>query len=136
MRRILLAVILLAAPALADEAAPWMVGTWFGTGQPNDRSSMYIDRMRPDGSWRGEYRTCHKGKAEDLVQEGSWSVRGNLLVLKVRTVDSFPMPRTDTYRMLQHSDKAQKYIELPMQFSYSPSRMPDGYKMPPCDLVS
>ena len=36
---------------------------------------MYIDRMRADGSWRGEYRTCIKGKPLDEVQEGHWTLQ-------------------------------------------------------------
>jgi hypothetical protein len=132
--RIALALMLIAAPVTA--APSWMIGTWFGTGQPHDRSSMYIDRMRPDGSWRGEYRTCHKGKAEDLVQEGRWTLEGDILVLTVKMVDGMTLPRVDRYRMLSHSNTAQKYVELPMNFAYTPSRVPDNYKMPPCDLVS
>ena len=61
MRWLLASLILtLASPA---SAASYMVGTWFGHGQPDDKEAMYIDRMRADGSWRGEYRTCIKGKA-------------------------------------------------------------------------
>ena len=92
--------------------------------------------MRPGGTWRGEYRTCVKGKPEDLVQEGSWSLNGDILTLKVRTVNDFPMPRVDIYRMLQHSPSAQKYVELPLNFAYTPKRVADDFKMPPCDLVS
>ena len=59
MRSLALCVILLsAAPA---NAASYMVGTWFGYGQPGSKDSMYIDRMLSDGRWRGEYRTCFKG---------------------------------------------------------------------------
>jgi hypothetical protein len=137
--RLALALALLSSSVLigpAFAAPSYMIGTWFGTGQPNDRSSMYIDRMRPDGSWRGEYRTCFKGKAQDQIQEGRWALQGDILLLNVHTMDGMPMPRVDRYRMLQHSDKAQKYIELPMQFAYTPTRVPDGYKMPACDLVS
>ena len=132
--RCLMALLLLTAPALA--APSYMIGTWFGTGQPHDHSSMYIDRMRPNGSWRGEYRTCVKGKPDDLVQQGSWSLNGDILTLKVQTVNDFPMPRTDTYKMLAHSAKAQKYIELSKNFPYTPQRVGDDFKMPPCDLVS
>lgn len=134
MRALLLILTLTTVPALA--APSYMIGTWFGTGQPNDRSSMYVDRMRPNGSWRGEYRTCVKGKAEDLVQQGSWSLNGDILTLKVQTVNDFPMPRTDTYKILQHSPTMQKYVEVPLNFPYTPKRMADDFKMPPCDLVS
>ena len=134
MRLVIAACLLLMTPALAEPS--YMVGTWFGTGQPHDRSSMYIDRMRPNGTWRGEYRTCIKGKAEDLVQEGNWQLTGDMLILKVKTVNDFPMPRTDSYRMLSHSPTAQKYVELPLNFPYTPKRVADDFKMPPCDLVS
>jgi hypothetical protein len=134
MRALLPFLTLMIAPALA--APPYMIGTWFGTGQPHDRSSMYIDRMTPNGSWRGEYRTCVKGKAEDLVQQGSWSLNGDILTLKVQRVNDFPTLRIDTYKMLEHSSTAQKYIELPLNFPYTPKRVADDFKMPPCDLVS
>ena len=131
-----LAVLLALSVTPAVAAPSYMIGTWFGTGQPHDRSSMYIDRMRPNGSWRGEYRTCVKGKPQDTVQEGSWSLNGDILSLKVQTVDSFPLPRTDTYKMLAHSATTQKYIELSRNFPYTPTRVADDFKMPPCDLVS
>ena len=70
--------VLLASPAYAQST---MVGTWFGQGQPNSKESMYIDRMRPDGSWRGEYRTCIKGKSSDQIQEGRWSLSGDTLAV-------------------------------------------------------
>jgi hypothetical protein len=134
MRASGLALLLLTVPAFAVPSP--MIGTWFGTGQPHDRSSMYIDRMRPNGAWRGEYRTCVKGKAEDLVQQGSWSLNGDILTLKVQMVNDFPTLRIDTYKMLEHNNTAQKYIELPLNFPYTPKRVADDFKMPPCDLVS
>ena len=36
---------------------------------------MYIDRMRPDGTWRGEYRVCVKGKpSAPETQTGRWKL--------------------------------------------------------------
>ena len=130
-----LAVLLL--PAMPVLAAPSpMVGSWFGSGQPGDKSSMYIDRMRADGSWRGEYRTCVKGKTQDVVQEGRWALSGDILTLTVQIVDGNFLPRIDTYRMLQIGPTAQKYVELPMNFTYTPKRVADSFTMPRCDLVS
>ena len=123
----------LATPA---GAASYMVGTWFGHGQPEDKQSMYIDRMRPDGSWRGEYRTCIKGKPLDQVQEGRWSLSGDMLSLNVERVNGMRAPRTDLYKMLAHTATTQKYMSLSYNYPYSPQREPDDFKMPSCELIS
>jgi hypothetical protein len=128
------AVLLLAAPATAQT---YMVGTWFGQGQPESKEAMYIDRMRPDGQWRGEYRTCSKGKAiDDQVQTGRWSLQGDILSLKVETVNGQPKARTDLYKMLAHSAKTQKYLSLSWNYPYTPMRVADDFQMPPCALTS
>jgi hypothetical protein len=126
--------VLLATPAYAVSD---MVGTWFGHGQPESKDSMYIDRMRADGSWRGEYRTCHNGKVgDDQVQSGRWSFAGDILTLKVERVDGVPAPRTDTYRMLSHTARSQKYLSLAWNFPYTPQRVADDFRMPSCELTS
>jgi hypothetical protein len=126
-------ILMLALPA---NAASYMVGTWFGHGQPQDEESMYIDRMRPDGSWRGEYRTCIKGKPLDQVQEGHWSLQGDMLSLKVDTVNGMRAPRTDLYKMLAHTATTQKYLSLGWNYPYTPERERDDFKMPSCQLIS
>ena len=131
--RIVALILLTATPAAAQT---WMIGTWFGHGQPQDKAAMYIDRMRPGGSWRGEYRTCNKGKAVDQLQTGHWSVEGDTLTLKVETVDGIASPRTDTYKMLAHSPVAQKYLSTAWNFLYAPQRVVDDFQMPSCELVS
>jgi hypothetical protein len=134
MRAAGLFIFLLIAPA---QAAPsYMVGTWFGHGQPGDKASMYIDLMRADGTWRGEYRTCRKGKALDQVQAGRWALAGDILTLGVETVDGLFAPRSDTYKMLSHDARSQKYISLGWNFPYTPQRMADDFHMPSCELTS
>ncbi|HKU53874.1 MAG TPA: hypothetical protein VJP60_00805 [Rhizomicrobium sp.] len=113
-----------------------MVGTWFGQGQPHSKESMYIDRMRADGSWRGEYRTCIKGKSSDQVQEGRWSLVGDMLILKVEFVDGRSEARTDSYKMLAHTATTQKYVSLGWNFPYTPKKMADDFQMPSCELTS
>ena len=130
---ILMPILALAAPA---SAASYMVGTWFGHGQPQDEEAMYIDRMRADGSWRGEYRTCIKGKGLDEVQEGHWTLQGDMLSLRVDTLDGVRMARTDLYRMLGHTATTQKYLSLGYNYPYTPTREPDDFKMPSCQLIS
>ena len=113
-----------------------MVGTWFGQGQPHSKESMYIDRMRADGSWRGEYRTCLKGKSSDQVQEGRWSLMGDTLILKVEIVDGHREARTDNYKMLARTATTQKYVSLGWNFPYTPKKMTDDFQMPSCELTS
>ncbi|MCP5411277.1 MAG: hypothetical protein H6924_03970 [Alphaproteobacteria bacterium] len=136
MIRCALLVVALLAAAPAHAAQSYMVGSWFGRGQPGDRLSMYIDRMQPDGSWRGEYRTCVRGKPIDQVQTGRWELDGDTLLLHVQSVDGKAMPRTDHYRMISHDARGQKYVSLPSNFAYTPRHVDDGYTMPPCDLIS
>ena len=126
-------VFLLVSPAYAVSD---MVGSWFGHGQPESKDSMYIDRMRADGSWRGEYRTCLKGKASDQIQSGRWSLSGDILSLKVEKVNGVPAPRTDTYKMLSHTARSQKYLSLAWNFAYTPQRVADDFRMPSCELTS
>jgi hypothetical protein len=114
-----------------------MVGTWFGQGQPESKEAMYIDRMRADGSWQGEYRICVKGKPpDDQIQMGHWSLAGDVLSLKVDSVNGMPMPRTDTYKMLAHSANSQKYLSMAWNFPYTPGRVADDFQMPSCELTS
>jgi hypothetical protein len=134
MRMAAAALILVAATPASAQG--WMVGTWFGHGQPQDKGAMYVDRMRPDGSWRGEYRTCIKGKAVDQIQTGRWAIKGDILTLGVELVDGLWSPRSDTYKMLAHGPTTQKYISLGWNFSYAPQRVADNFKMPSCELVS
>ena len=130
------AVLCFATPACAV-APSYIVGTWFGQGQPESKDAMYIDRMRADGSWQGEYRTCVKGKPpDDQIQVGHWSLAGDILSLKVDTVNGMPMPRTDTYKMLAHSANSQKYLSMERNFPYTPGRVADNFQMPSCELTS
>ena len=50
MKRWVAALLLLPLPAMA--APSWLAGTWFGTGQPGDRSEMFLDTMGADGKFR------------------------------------------------------------------------------------
>lgn len=136
MRWAVLALLALLAAGPARAAPSYMVGTWFGRGQPDDALSMYIDRMQADGHWRGEYRTCLKGRAVDQVQTGRWELHGDRLLLHIQTVDGKSVARTDTYRMLAHDAQAQRYVFLPSDFVYAPHRVDDGFVMPPCNLIS
>jgi hypothetical protein len=146
MKRVMLAAALLlaAAPALAQNAKPQpksmserMVGSWFGSGQPHDRSQMYIDNFLPDGSFRNQHRQCALGKiADEIFEAGRWRMAGNILTIDIATVNGQQRPRSDRYRVNSVDDRIQDYTYLATNFGYKARKVAAGYKMPPCDLSS
>jgi hypothetical protein len=134
MRLVVAALLLMALPASA--APPWLAGTWFGTGQPGDRSEMFLDTMGANGQFRAHHRWCRKGKPVDQFQVGTWTLKGDLLTINVATVNGKPSPQSDPYRILSHDAHSQKYIYLPINFAYTSSRVANGFDMPSCELTS
>jgi len=58
-RALLLALFLAATPAIAASPNDWVVGRWFGTGQPDDKSEMYLDHFGAD-AFHGGDRLLHQ----------------------------------------------------------------------------
>ena len=59
MKRLVIAALMLAAlpaQAQAPSLSQRWAGHWFGSGQPGDRSQMFIDTFNPDGSFRALHR--------------------------------------------------------------------------------
>ena len=113
MRRGFFAPLIFLATLSHAIAAPFLVGTWFGEGQPGDKESeMWMARMLPNGDFRAQFRSCVKGKATDLFQTGSWSLFNNIETIQIKTVDGQFYPRTDSYEILSHDAKKQTYRYL------------------------
>jgi hypothetical protein len=135
MRRVLAALLLMAS--LPASAAPsWLAGTWFGTGQPGDRSEMFLDTMGGNGQFHAHHRWCNKGKAVNQFQVGTWTLKGDLLTINIATVDGKLSPQSDPYRIVSHDAHTQKYVYLPINFAYTSSRVANGFDMPSCELTS
>ncbi len=113
-----------------------MAGNWFGTGQPDDRSAMYLDHMTADGRIHSDFRTCHKGKAVDETEDGNWAVADGILTITVLTHDGVFMPRIDTYKIVSFDGQLLREIYQRLNFAYQSKKVDAGFKMPPCDLTS
>jgi hypothetical protein len=135
MRRLVVWVIcgLMASPA---SAAPGLVGTWFGQGQPGDKQSMYLDHFLANGELHSEFRDCRNGKPYDSTEDGTWSVKGDILTVKVALHSGKPAPRTDVYRLISVTAKGFKDVYLPLNFLFDEHRVDDKFIMPDCQLVS
>ena len=117
-------------------AAPYVVGDWYGQGQPNDKSNMWLDHLRPDGAFNGQYRTCLKGKASDTVQSGTWSLTGDSLTISILTVDGFFQPRNDVYQTMTHDGRHWVYNYLRMGYVFKADRVDGKFELPSCETVS
>lgn len=135
---LLAAALLLAASPVAAQKKPWPVaGVWFGSGQPNDRSQMYIDYFNADGSFRNHHRQCAQGKiAYEAFETGRWRVADNSLTIDIATVNGRKEPRTDYYVIKSVDGKTQHYLHIDTNFEYRARKVNAGFKMPPCDLSS
>ena len=117
-------------------AAPSLVGTWFGQGQPDSKESMYLDHFLANGRMHSLFRDCIKGKAYDSSEDGTWSVKGDLLTIKIERHNGVPAPRTDTYRLVSVTAQSFKDVYLPLNFPFDERRVDDGFTMPSCQLTS
>jgi len=122
--------------ALPAFAAPSLVGTWFGQGEPHDKTEMYLDHFLPNGEIHSQFRTCLKGKATDSTEDGTWKVTGKTLVIKVVLHDGLPAPREDVYRLDLVTADRFKETYLKLNFPFDERRVPHDFKMPSCELVS
>jgi hypothetical protein len=129
-----LAVFLLNAPAAS--AAPFLVGTWFGEGQPYDKHEMWVARMLPNGNFRAEFRACIKGKAHDQIQTGQWSLAGDMETITTVTVNGSPDRFASLYKILWQNGKKQTYRYMPTGFVYTSTRVADTFELPSCEAIS
>jgi hypothetical protein len=125
--------VLLATPAAA---APFPVGSWYGTGQPHDKSEMWLDHMLPNGEFRAQFRKCVKGKALDQFETGWWRMKDDTFTIQVFTVNGLMYPREDTYKLLFHDKTRQRYRYLKTGYVFSSTLVGDKFELPACDMMS
>ena len=135
-KRLIFCAMLFSAPAAAAPES-WLAGHWFGSGQPNDKSQMWLDETSADGEFHILHRHCIQGKAFDTTNDGTWSLKGDILTIRIEKVDGTVIsPRIDVYRVLSHSDTRQTYRYEATGFVYNSRKVPASFQMPACDLAS
>lgn len=133
----LFALLLAATPVLAASPSAWMVGRWFGTGQPNDKSEMWLAQAYADGRFHVAFRACRQGKAFDKTNDGVWKLDGATETISIDAVDGDKvMPRQDVYTMLSHTAEKQVYRYEGTGFVYTSHKVDAKFTMPDCDLTS
>jgi len=127
--------LLLATSAFAAERPSYLVGHWFGQGEPNDRSEMWLGSAGANGDFAVQFRTCRKGKASDLFQNGTWWFQDGVEYVQITLSGGRIVFDETPYKILFHDGKHQTY-SMPSGFVFHSSRVEANFRMPPCELVS
>ena len=135
MRWAAVALIVLAAPALAAERPSYLIGHWFGQGEPNDKSEMWLAHAGANGDFAVQFRACRKGKASDLIQKGTWWFQDGIEYIQITSSNGQVVFNETPYKILSHDGKHQTY-SMPSGFVFKSSRVNADFRMPPCELVS
>lgn len=125
--------VLAATPAMAAEL---LAGSWFGQGEPLDKTEMYLDHFLPNGEIHSQFRLCLKGQVRDSTEDGTWAVSGNILTIKVTRHNGQAAPREDVYRLDLVTPRRFKETYLALNFPFDERRVADDFQMPSCELVS
>lgn len=135
IRSIVLLVLLATQTAAAAEHPPYLIGHWFGQGEPDDRSEMWLGNAGANGDFAVQFRTCRKGKASDLFQKGTWWFQDGIEYVQITLSGGRVVFDETPYKMLFHDGKHQTY-SMPSGFVFKSSRVDTNFRMPPCELVS
>jgi hypothetical protein len=117
-------------------ALPFLIGSWFGMGQPDDKGAMWLIHQAADGTFRVQFRTCVKGQNLDEIQTGRWQLSGDVETLHIRASDGTAVSQDDDYKILFHDGGKQTYQFLRTGFVYSSRRVDDKFEMPSCETIS
>jgi hypothetical protein len=135
MRLAALALLALTAPAAAAEHPAFLTGYWFGQGEPNDRSEMWLGHAAANGEFKVQFRTCRKGQASDLFQQGTWWFQDGVETVQITLAGGAIVFDETPYQMLFHDGNHQTYA-MPSGFVFKSSRVDANFRMPPCELTS
>lgn len=117
-------------------AAPFLVGSWFGSGQPDNKGSMWLIHESADGGFTVQFRTCAKGKNLDEIETGRWTLSGDVETLHIATVNGTKVALNDDYRILWHDLGKQIYRYQGTGYVYTSKRVDADFVMPDCEMVS
>ncbi len=115
---------------------PFLIGSWFGTGQPDDKSEMWLIHHQANGNFQALFRTCLKGKAFDDVESGHWALAGDMETLTILSVDGKPAALQESYKVLSHDAGKQVYRYMTSGFVYTSRRVDESFEMPSCEAIS
>jgi len=129
------AALLMLIAAQSPQHPPFLTGRWFGQGEPNDKSEMWLAQALPNGDFVAQFRACRKGVARDLYERGKWWFQDGTEYVQITWSNGQVVFDETPYKILSHDGNHQTY-SLPDGFVFRSARVDANFHMPECDLVS
>jgi hypothetical protein len=116
-------------------------GYWYGKGyQPDMRKTMqWLTINRANGSYSVEFReysNCELKFAQ--MEEGRWTVSGDVLTKRTLTVNGQPVRDEpyyrDTYRIIELSDRKMRIVHEKTGQDWTSERVAKDFTFPECGV--
>jgi|SRR5579871_1001716 len=133
---LLLVVPVAARAVVADARGQFLVGHWYGEEQPEDPNVFWLASFWPDGRFEAMFRTCHKDKAVDERDDGTWTYRNGVARVTSTRVDGHPILAIEDYRTLSYDGRKHVYRHLRTNFVFTAVRVAADFTLPSCALSS
>jgi hypothetical protein len=120
-----------------DAKKPYVVGNWYGEGQPGDRDAYWVSHEWPDGRIEIRFRGCLAGKTRwESTLAGTWSIKGNIEELSITSVNGRKKAYMDRYEMLSYDGRKRTYRHVERGTLFSSIRVSDKFQLPSCARTS
>lgn len=140
-----LALLLLSPAAGANASAPVsIVGDWFGRGQPHDAIMVYLDHIKPDGTYVSEFELCKGKQSYRSIQSGTWSASPDMFRITTTIVDGRKAYFQTDYANISNDGKSWAYKiaasepEDPgaLGYEFTARRVVRDFQLPGCLQIS
>src|SRR5438128_12609655 len=106
----MLAFLLMLVAVPVEEHPSFLTGSWFGQGEPHDKTEMWLAHALPNGDFAVQFRACRKGQtddkvgdqASDLVQKGKWWFRDGIETVQITWSTGLAVFDETPYKILFH----------------------------------
>jgi hypothetical protein len=96
---------------------------------------MWLAQLSAGGDITVQFRACHKGKATDNFEKGTWWFADGTEYIRITWSGGRTVLRETPYRILSHYARRQSYA-MPDGFVFKSSRVGRDFQMPSCELTS
>lgn len=128
-------IVLLIATGRPALAAPFfLVGTWYGEGQPSSENVTWVVQFKSDGHWAARFRYCTTPRHESATS-GTWTADKHAWTLVYTFSNGQPMYWEDRYVTLSYDGRKHTYRSTQTGHTFTAVRVPDGSKPPACEIV-